>query len=161
MISVFVGPSAATFAAGASCLFKLLTSAFRSAFCFSNSSTARSSFSIRALSDDCARSGCAVSKTVAARLTPAARKLVFLMSMSLSLGNDGFGLLRKLASSKQAGILVIFPPISAAISITKEWQYKNRQILCKLFFGNFQPFELELFSSTKRPGSLWLLFFAA
>jgi len=29
------------------------------------------------------------------------------------------------------------------------------------FLKNFQPFELELFSSTKRSGSLWLLFFAA
>jgi hypothetical protein len=26
------------------------------------------------------------------------------------------------------------PEISGAISIMKEWQYKNRQILCKLFF---------------------------
>src|SRR5438132_14102746 len=29
------------------------------------------------------------------------------------------------------------------------------------FLGNFQPFELELFSSTKRPGSLCIVFFAA
>jgi hypothetical protein len=56
------------------------------------------------------------------------------MSMSLSLGNDGFSLLRELASSKVAGILVILPQILAAIPITKEWQYKNRQILCKPFF---------------------------
>jgi hypothetical protein len=83
------------------------------------------------------------------------------MGMSLSLGNDGFGLLRELASSKQAGILVIFPQILVAISITKECQYKNRQNLCKLFLKFFYPSGLELFSSAKGRGSLWLLFFAA
>src|SRR5439155_21422343 len=37
----------------------------------------------------------------------------------------------------KAGILVIFPEILVAIFFIKDWQYKNRQVLCKLFFSDF------------------------
>jgi hypothetical protein len=58
---------------------------FRLQFCvlFSSNSTARSSFSIRAVSDDdCARNGCAVSNAITARLQPAARNVFMNMSFS-------------------------------------------------------------------------------
>jgi len=32
---------------------------------------------------------------------------------------------------------VIFPEILVPIFVIKEWQYKNRQILCKLFLKEF------------------------
>src|SRR6266436_3681370 len=91
MTWVLVFPSGTAATAGdAACFFKLLTSAVSSAFCFANNSTARSSFSIRAVSDDdCARSGCAVNNAIAARLAPAARKMNFLVNMSFSLVFDG------------------------------------------------------------------------
>src|SRR5881394_626402 len=80
MIFVFI--LAPTSGANAVCFFKLLTSCSSSALRFCSCSTARSSFWRRSDSEAvCAPSRGAASKTIAARLTPAARKTNFLVNI--------------------------------------------------------------------------------